>query len=65
MAETLTNQIISYTGSLEYSFDNIPIDNGDDDGYQLTKSGRGGLGIVPYNGSTVTVKTGEIGTIDE
>ena len=52
-------QGFSYTGSSEYTVNNI---NADDTGVALFDkiTGVGGVDYIPYNGSTVTVKTGRI-----
>ena len=59
-AEIKTNQIYSYTGSVDYVFDNISLDAGDGKGFRNSKSGAGGIDAVPYDGATVTLKSGII-----
>jgi hypothetical protein len=55
----ITNQSFSYTGSDEYSLSDIQLS---DLGVSLydTLTGVGGDGYMPYDGSTVTVKTSPI-----
>ena len=54
-----TKQSFEYTGSSEYTIDNTILSSS---GIALfdTASGVGGVDYMPYNGSTVTVKAGDI-----
>ena len=61
MSEIKTNQTYVYTGSSEYSFDNIILDNVSGLSLNATRSGNGGINEIPYDGATVTMKTGVIG----
>ena len=62
MSEIKTNQTFVYTGSSEYSFNNVVLDT--ETGFSLysPRRGNGGINEIPYNGATVTMKTGTIGS---
>jgi hypothetical protein len=55
----ITNQSFSYTGSLNYDVNNIELDP---NGVSLLRTARGvqGVDFVPFEGSTVSVKSGII-----
>jgi hypothetical protein len=59
-----TDQGFSYTGSLNYEFDNVVLNQNQVALFDVA-TGIGGIDYMPYNGSTVTVKTGIIGTSTE
>jgi len=56
-----TDQGFSYTGSSDYDFNNVEL-NENQVALFDTVTGIGGIDYMPYDGSTVTVKTGLIGT---
>ena len=62
MSEIKTNQTFVYTGSSEYSFNNVVLDT--ETGFSLyaPRRGNGGINEIPYDGATVTMKTGVIGS---
>jgi hypothetical protein len=61
MSERKTIQTFTYTGSTEYEFNNIILDTIN----SLSTAGAlidySGLGPAPYEGATVTMRTGDIG----
>jgi len=62
--DSKVTQIYSYTGSEEYLFDGINLSSGNGFGFDISKLGPGGVGPVPYDGATITIKSGTIGTTD-
>jgi hypothetical protein len=54
-----TKQSFSYTGSSTYTIDNVVLSGGAIALFD-TSTGIGGVGYVPYNGSTVTVVAGDV-----
>ena len=63
MSERKANQTFVYTGSTEYSFDNVILDTRDGLAPYRPIYGYGGIDQIPYDGATVTMRTGEIGAI--
>ena len=57
----IVNQEFSYTGSSNYEFDNITLNENQVALFDVA-TGIGGIDYMPYDGATVTVKTGLIGT---
>ena len=63
MAEKVST-VFSYTGSVEYSFDNVVLNENNSNGAVLyNKSGFQGIDAVPYDGATVTMKADASGTV--
>ena len=62
MAERKVNQRFSYTGSSDYEINNVILDDKSGVSYINTLTGVGGVGPIPYDGATVTVETGVIGS---
>jgi hypothetical protein len=63
MAEKVST-VFSYTGSVEYSFDNVVLNENNSSGAVLyNKSGFQGIDAVPYDGATVTMKADASGTV--
>ena len=61
MSEIKTNQTFVYTGSSEYSFDNVVLNKKTGFSLYSPRRGNGGINEIPYDGATVTMKTGTIG----
>ena len=61
MSEIKTNQTFVYTGSLEYSFNNVILDSNTGFSLSAPQKGNGGIDSIPYDGATVTMRTGDIG----
>jgi len=56
-----TNQSYVYTGSTEYTFDNIVLDETRDVSFDASTNNPEGIDTVPYDGAVVTMKSGAIG----
>jgi hypothetical protein len=56
-----TDQGFSYTGSLNYEFDNVVLNQNQVALFDVA-TGIGGIDYMPYDGATVTVRTGVVGT---
>lgn len=61
MSERKTNQTFVYTGGIEYSFNNVILDGKNGVAPYLPLEGYGGIGPIPNDGDTVTMRTGDIG----
>jgi hypothetical protein len=61
MSERKTIQTFTYTGSTEYEFNNVMLDTVKSLSTAGTLSDYGGIGPAPYEGATVTMRTGDIG----
>jgi hypothetical protein len=63
MAEKVST-IFSYTGSVEYSFQNVVLNEVNDNAIvTYNKSGYQGINAVPYDGATVTMKADASGAV--
>lgn len=60
MSEIKVNQTFIYTGGTEYTFDNVVLDTSTGFSLNSIQKGNGGIGSIPYNGATVTMRTGDI-----
>jgi hypothetical protein len=61
MSERKTIQTFTYTGSTEYEFNNVMLDTVNSLSTAGVLSDYGGIGPAPYEGATVTMRTGDIG----
>lgn len=60
MSEEKANQSFSYTGSIEYYLDDVILSTDGPSSLNTSVSGVGGIGAIPPEGATVTMKTGTI-----
>jgi hypothetical protein len=65
MSERKANQTYSYTGSIEYSFDDIILDSVSELALNTSEIGFEGLDSIPYDGAVVTLRTGDVGTLSD